>query len=73
MLSEECIRNKATIDEQKEQIKKLNHNIKELESELHEEKMRGAKLSEKLKEKEKELMMKEEEHERLQNEHNQFL
>ena len=35
--------------------------------------MRGAKLSEKLKEKEKELMMKEEEHERLQNEHNQFL
>ena len=53
MLSEECIRNKATMDDQKEQIKKLNQKIKDLEAELHEEKMKGAKLGEKLKEKEK--------------------
>ena len=72
MLSEECARNKATIDEQKDQIKKLNQNIKEGEAELQEEKVKAGRQNEKLREKEKELNLKEEEHERLQNEHNQY-
>ena len=69
MLNDECERNREAMDEFKENIKKLQQEVKNLEGSLTDEKNKCAKLTDKLREKEKELGLKEEEYDNLQNIH----